>query len=81
MIPAARTAVRRPFSVLASARTAARSFEAHPFQRLPISQRAARPDWAREVKRVGSQALVFFPAFAVMLGWPFAAKSLVDGHV
>ncbi|KAF4511801.1 hypothetical protein G6O67_001011 [Ophiocordyceps sinensis] len=75
---AARAAARRPFSVLTSLRTAARS---SPFPRPPTSQKAARPDWAREFKRAGSQALVFFPGFAVLLGWPFLAKSLVDGHV
>lgn len=52
-------AARRPFSAYASVRAAVRAFEAHPFQRLPLSQKTARPDWGREFKRVGSQAIVY----------------------
>ncbi|ODA80650.1 hypothetical protein RJ55_03609 [Drechmeria coniospora] len=76
-----RVVARRPFSMMMRLRSAARSFEAHPFQRLPVSQQAARGDWGAEMKRVGKQAAIFFPGFAVLLGWPLAAKSIFDGHV
>ncbi|PHH86053.1 hypothetical protein CDD83_10821 [Cordyceps sp. RAO-2017] len=81
MLPAARVAARRRFSVMKSMRSVARAMEPHPFQRLPASQPTARPDWATGLKRAGSQALIFFPGIAVLLGWPLAAKALVDGHV
>ncbi|GJN67995.1 hypothetical protein VFPFJ_04579 [Purpureocillium lilacinum] len=82
MVPAAtRVAARRPFSVMMSLRTAARSFEAHPFQRLSLSQKPAKADWNNEVKRVGKQAVLFFPGIAMLLGWPMAAKRVFDGHI
>ncbi|OAA33429.1 hypothetical protein AAL_00894 [Moelleriella libera RCEF 2490] len=76
-----RVAAARSFSILTAARTAARSMEAHPFQRLSNSQRSARGDWAGEGKRLGKQAVLFFPGITMLLGWPFAAKALFDGHV
>lgn len=53
-----RVAAARSFSILTAARTAARSMEAHPFQRLSNSQRPARGDWAGEGKRLGKQAVL-----------------------
>lgn len=59
MVPtAARAATRKPFSVMMTLRTAARSFEAHPFQRLSATGQAARPDWGSEARRVGKQVAV-----------------------
>lgn len=78
MTPAACVAARRPSSAL---RSVARSFEPHPFQRLPMTQRLARPDWGSEARRVATQAALFVPGVAVLLGWPLAAKALLDGHV
>ncbi|PHH62997.1 hypothetical protein CDD81_6422 [Ophiocordyceps australis] len=81
MSPISRLATRRPFSVMSSIRTAARSMEPHPFQRLPVTQRPAKPDWGSNIKRVGTQAIIFFPGIGMLLGWPIAAKMLLDGHV
>ncbi|KAF5022405.1 hypothetical protein F66182_5545 [Fusarium sp. NRRL 66182] len=78
---AARAVQRRQFSLLNSMRNAGRAMEAHPFERLPINQRPASPDYAKMFKRVGSQALFFFPGFAVILGWPFAAQAVFDGRL
>lgn len=39
-------------------RSVARAAEPHPFQRLPIAQTPARPDYGKEFKRVGKQALL-----------------------
>ncbi|KAJ6440282.1 hypothetical protein O9K51_06072 [Purpureocillium lavendulum] len=73
--------VTRPFSVMMSLRTAARSFEAHPFQRLSLTQKPAKADWNGDFKRVGKQAVLFFPGIAMLLGWPLAAARVLDGHV
>lgn len=51
-----RIATRRSFSILSAARSAARSMETHPFQRLSIAQKSAKADWVAEGKRVGKQA-------------------------
>ncbi|KAM5352560.1 hypothetical protein ACJ41O_005282 [Fusarium nematophilum] len=78
---AVRAVQRRQFSLLGAMRTVGRSMESHPFERLPISQKPARPDYAKMFKRVGSQAVFFFPGFAVILGWPWATKAIFDGRL
>ncbi|KAJ4133543.1 hypothetical protein NW768_005129 [Fusarium equiseti] len=55
---AARAVQRRQFSLLTAMRNAGRAMESHPFERLPISQKSASPDYAKMFKRVGSQALL-----------------------
>lgn len=77
-----RMASRRQFSLMTSLRQLGRSFEhGTPFERLPASQQPAPADWGRQVKRLGSQAAIFFPAMAVMLGWPYAAAVVMHDHV
>lgn len=46
----------RQFSVMRTMRNMARSFEPHPFQRLPITNQTQGASWGKQVKRVGSQA-------------------------
>lgn len=46
---------RRQFSVIHSLRSFARSFEAHPFERLPVANNAQAADWVRQAKRLMSQ--------------------------
>ncbi|QPC68779.1 hypothetical protein HYE67_011010 [Fusarium culmorum] len=75
---AARAFQTRQFSLLTAMRNAGRAMESHPFERLPITQKPASPDYAKMFKRVGSQALFFFPGFAVILGWPWAAQYAFD---
>lgn len=48
----------RQFSVMRTMRNVARSFEPHPFQRLPISSQTQGASWGKQAKRVGSQAVV-----------------------
>ncbi|KAJ4415447.1 hypothetical protein N0V82_007318 [Gnomoniopsis sp. IMI 355080] len=48
----------RQFSIMRTMRNAARSFEPHPFQRLPISNQTQAGDWGKLVKRSASQALM-----------------------
>ncbi|EFY91393.1 hypothetical protein J3459_005977 [Metarhizium acridum] len=76
-----RIASRRSFSLLTAARFAARSMESHPFQRLSATQRSAKADWAREGKRLGKQLVTFVPGISMLLGWPYLAKVIADGHV
>ncbi|KAL1878798.1 hypothetical protein VTK73DRAFT_7555 [Phialemonium thermophilum] len=78
---AIRAAGRRQFSMMRSLRNFARSFESHPFERLPVASESQAADWGRQARRVGGQALIYFPALTGLLGWPFAAKVLLDGHV
>ena len=49
---------RRQFSMVQSLRSFARSFESHPFERLPITGNSQSADWGKLVKRAGSQALM-----------------------
>lgn len=59
---AANMAGRRQFSVMQNLRSFARSFEAHPFERLPVANNSQRADWGRQAKRVASQgAMYVFP--------------------
>lgn len=51
-------ASRRAFSILTQARQLARGFEPHPFERYPISQQAAKSDWAKLVKRTAGNAVL-----------------------
>ncbi|QPH05530.1 hypothetical protein C2857_003379 [Epichloe festucae Fl1] len=74
-------ATRRSFSLLAAARSAVRAIEAHPFQRRSVSGTSAKADWLGEGKRVGKQAALFVPGITVLLGWPYMAKTVFDGHV
>lgn len=55
---AARAIQRRQFSLLGAMRTVGRSMEAHPFERLPVSQKPAPGDYAKLFKRAGGQALM-----------------------
>ncbi|OIW23581.1 hypothetical protein CONLIGDRAFT_686509 [Coniochaeta ligniaria NRRL 30616] len=74
-----RLASRRQFSLMTSLRQLGRSFEhGTPFERLPVTQKPQGADWGRQFKRVGGQAVVFLPAMAVMLGWPYAAAVVVE---
>ncbi|KAL1892177.1 hypothetical protein Cpir12675_004645 [Ceratocystis pirilliformis] len=77
----ARVASSRQFSLLTSMRNVARSFEPHPFQRLPVSHASARPDYSALMKRIGGQTMVFVPAFGTIMAWPLVASQFLDGHV
>ncbi|KAK4680350.1 hypothetical protein QC764_212340 [Podospora pseudoanserina] len=72
---------QRTFSVYKSLRQFARSFEHAPFERLPVSTNSAAADWGRQIKRVGKQGAVYFPAIGMILGWPYLAASGLDGRV
>ncbi|KAK1760563.1 hypothetical protein QBC47DRAFT_367510 [Echria macrotheca] len=51
-------AARRQFSVINSLRSFARSFEPHPFERLPVANNAQAADWGRQVKRIAQQGVL-----------------------
>ncbi len=50
---------QQPFSIMHNLRTFARSFEPHPFQRLPVTSQSAAADWGKLVKRASTQAVVY----------------------
>ena len=58
---ASRQLVRRQqnFSIMHNLRSFARSFEPHPFQRLPVTSTPAPADWSKLVKRSAKQAVVY----------------------
>ncbi|PQE23612.1 pantothenate transporter liz1 protein [Rutstroemia sp. NJR-2017a BVV2] len=74
-------ASRRTFSILSRARQVARGFEPHPFERMPKAQEAAPADYKKLAKRVGGVAMIYFPWYAVVLGWPLAAEKMVGQHL
>ncbi|KAK4453845.1 hypothetical protein QBC34DRAFT_395221 [Podospora aff. communis PSN243] len=78
---AAQASARRQFSVLHNLRSFARSFEPHPFERLPVTTNSQAADWGRHVKRISQQVAIFVPGFALVLGWPALAKAVVNDHV
>lgn len=55
----AAVAGRRQFSVINSLRGFARSFEPHPFERLPITTSPAAADWGKQAARVAKQGVVY----------------------
>ncbi|KAL2196179.1 hypothetical protein P885DRAFT_78517 [Corynascus similis CBS 632.67] len=71
----------QPFSIVHNLRAVARSFEPHPFQRLPAAGRPAPADWAKLVRRSLGQAVVYFPVGLAMFGWPYVAACILDGRV
>ncbi|KAK0739968.1 hypothetical protein B0T21DRAFT_382891 [Apiosordaria backusii] len=51
------------------------------FSRLPVTTNSAAADWGRQVKRLGKQGAIYFPAIGAILGWPYLAASGLDGHM
>ncbi|KAK0754653.1 hypothetical protein B0T18DRAFT_425008 [Schizothecium vesticola] len=78
---AANIAGRRQFSGMQNLRSFARSFEAHPFERLPVANNSQGADWGKQAKRVASQGAIFIPGMLLVLGWPALAKTGLDGHI
>ncbi|TLS30627.1 hypothetical protein PpBr36_03106, partial [Pyricularia pennisetigena] len=71
----------RQFSLMAAMRNMARSFEPHPFQRLPNTQKPQSADYAKILKRSGKTVMIYVPGMALILGWPLMAQRVIDGHV
>ncbi|KAK3903143.1 hypothetical protein C8A05DRAFT_43585 [Staphylotrichum tortipilum] len=72
---------QQSFSIMHNLRTFARSFEPHPFQRLPVASQPAPADWGKLVKRSVGQAFVYFPLGFALLGWPYVSSVILDGRV
>jgi hypothetical protein len=49
---------RRAFSIISRVRTMARTVEPHPFERLPVAQKAAKADWGRQARHFGDAAVL-----------------------
>ncbi|KFH48201.1 hypothetical protein ACRE_007790 [Hapsidospora chrysogenum ATCC 11550] len=84
MIPATSATVvraavqRRSFSLASSFRAMARAMESHPFERLPVTQKSAAADWAKQVKRVTSQAAICVPGVTLFFGWPLLVRRVAN---
>ncbi|KAH8722913.1 hypothetical protein GQ44DRAFT_621679 [Phaeosphaeriaceae sp. PMI808] len=63
-------------------RSAARHLtEPHPFARNPVSM-ASHPWRAGDLgKRLARTSVVFFPFYAVVLGWPLGAAAFYNGRM
>lgn len=51
-------AQRRAFSIATRVRTLTQSFEPHPFERMPTTQKPARGDWGKQARRLGDAAML-----------------------
>ena len=58
---------RRGFSIISRVRQTARSFEPHPFERMPIKQKAAPADYGKLVRHVGDAAMLCVPLLWIPL--------------
>ncbi|KAF4633549.1 hypothetical protein G7Y89_g4569 [Cudoniella acicularis] len=72
---------RRSLSLAQRARQAIRDFEPHPFERYPTTTKVAKADWGRQARRLGDAAMFYFPAYAILLGWPLLAEEVLDGRM
>ncbi|KAK1978435.1 hypothetical protein LZ30DRAFT_599131 [Colletotrichum cereale] len=75
------TVQRRQFTLLHNMRQVARSFEPHPFQRMPQSGVHAKPLYGAMIKKRLGTAAIFFPTAIAILGWPYASYKALDGHI
>jgi hypothetical protein len=57
----------RSFSALSRVRTALRLSEAHPYERYPLTQSIAKPDWGKHVKDLEKVALLYVPTNQIRL--------------
>jgi hypothetical protein len=53
---------RRALSIFTRARALVRTVEPHPFERLPLSQKAAKADWGKQLRHVGDAAMLYVPS-------------------
>ncbi|KAI6781539.1 Activating signal cointegrator 1 complex subunit-like protein [Emericellopsis cladophorae] len=72
---------KRSFSIISTLRNAGRAMEAHPFERLSSSKAKAPADWGRQIRRIAGQSAVFFPFYAVMMGWPLAIAWVSESRI
>ncbi|KAI1499890.1 hypothetical protein F5X99DRAFT_410529 [Biscogniauxia marginata] len=40
-----------------------------------------RGDWGRIFRTRAQTAAIYFPGMSLVLGWPFLAKQMFDGHI
>lgn len=78
---AARAVQRRNMSMMTSMRRWAQTFEAHPFERIPVASNPQSGDYGKMFKRSATSLAFYVPGLAVLLGWPYASAKLLQGHV
>lgn len=52
---AANTVARRPVSFVMQVRRMGRAFEHHPYERIPVTMKPARPDYVKEITWVAGK--------------------------
>ncbi|KAF3034112.1 hypothetical protein E8E11_001910 [Didymella keratinophila] len=55
--------------------------EPHPFARNPVSVKPYPAQYSVMFRKLGRTSLVFFPWYAVVLGWPLAAEWAFNGRM
>ncbi|KAL7795938.1 hypothetical protein V8C37DRAFT_15102 [Trichoderma ceciliae] len=78
---AATSAARRPVSFFMQVRRMGRAFEHHPYERIPVTMKPARPDYAKQVTWVAGKLVTYVPTFGLMLSWPALCKWALDGQI
>jgi len=68
---------KRSFSIIERARAVARAAEAHPFERMPLTQAPAKPDWGKQFRHVGDAALLY--VYIPLLYFPVVFGFCVSG--
>ncbi|KAL6863976.1 hypothetical protein J3F83DRAFT_716269 [Trichoderma novae-zelandiae] len=76
----ATAAVRRP-GFFMQVRRMGRTFEHNPYERLSVTMKHARPDYAKQVAWTATKFVTYVPLFGAMLTWPALAKWAVDGQI
>jgi hypothetical protein len=52
---------RRQISIVSRLRSAARTFEPHPFERMPVTQTPAKADWGKQIRHIGDAGMLYVP--------------------
>ncbi|KAJ4988267.1 hypothetical protein SVAN01_06202 [Stagonosporopsis vannaccii] len=55
--------------------------EPHPFARNPVTVKPYPAQYSVMFRKLGRTSTVFFPWYALVLGWPLAAKWYYNGNM
>ncbi|KAM0250723.1 hypothetical protein ACHAQJ_008478 [Trichoderma viride] len=78
---ATNAATRRPVSFVMQVRRMGRSFEHHPYERIPVTMKPARPDYVKEITWVAGKMITYVPIFGAIISWPALCKWACDGQI
>ncbi|KAH9907004.1 hypothetical protein F4778DRAFT_724334 [Xylariomycetidae sp. FL2044] len=76
---AARAIARGPSPLMQAVKQFYRSIEPPTSPRPSFGSQ--RGDWGRIARARASQAAIYFPGLALILGWPILAREMLDGRM